>query len=272
MTAPSVEVMPTTAQQSSTTPSAARTPGTRALAWAVLAAAVLEVVAPAITLNGPGSSPDAGSGPELLITPAGWAFSIWGVIYALAIAQAIGVLAAGAEHTSRRLQVAQLVLYVGGAVWIAVAGVDSVLATAAVLVVMAVAATLAVLTVATLRGGPDWLRLLSRAAVGLYAGWVTAAVFLNVSTALAEVGPLSVRDTGWQVVALALSALALLVVTVLTGAVVTYPLAGAWAMLGISVTAAGDGTTAVLVTAVVSGLLLLATLVAVRAGGRGRAG
>lgn len=162
-------------------------------------------------------------------------------------------------------------LYVGGAVWIAVAGVDSVLATAAVLVVMAVAATLAVLTVATLRGGPDWLRLLSRAAVGLYAGWVTAAVFRNVSTALAEVGPLSVRDTGWQVVALALAALALLAVTVLTGAVVTYPLAGAWAMLGISVTAAGDGTTAVLVTAVVSGLLLLATLVAVRTGGRGRA-
>ena len=92
MTAPSVGAMPTTAQQSSTTPSAARTPGTRALAWAVLAAAVLEVVAPAITLNGPGSSPDAGSGPELLITPAGWAFSIWGVIYALAVAQAVGVL------------------------------------------------------------------------------------------------------------------------------------------------------------------------------------
>ena len=29
---------------------------------------------------------------------AGWAFSIWGVIYALAITQAVGVLAAGAEQ------------------------------------------------------------------------------------------------------------------------------------------------------------------------------
>ena len=89
-----------TAQQTPTARLPARTPGTRALAWAVLAASLLEVVAPAITLNGPGSSPDAGSGPELLITPAGWAFSIWGVIYALAITQAVGVLAAGAEHVA----------------------------------------------------------------------------------------------------------------------------------------------------------------------------
>ena len=259
-----------TAQQTPTARLPARTPGTRALAWAVLAASLLEVVAPAITLNGPGSSPDAGSGPELLITPAGWAFSIWGVIYALAITQAVGVLAAGAEQTSRRLQVSQLVLYVGGAVWIAVAGVDSVLATAAVLVVMAVAATTAVLTVAALRGGPDWLRLLSRAAVGLYAGWVTAAVFLNVSTALAEVGPLSARDTGWQVVVLVLAALTLLALTVLTGGVLGYALAGAWAMLGIAVTAAGEGTTAVLVTAVVSGLLLLAALAALGTTGGAR--
>ena len=255
---PTVGTMTGTAQHP-LAPTIARTPGTRPLAWAVLAASVLEVVAPAITLNGPGSSPDAGSGPELLITPAGWAFSIWGVIYALAIAQAVGVLAAGAEHTSRRLQVSQLVLYVGGAVWIAVAGVDSTLATAAVLVVMAVAATVAVLTVAT-QGGPEWLRLLSRAAVGLYAGWVTAAVFLNVSTALAELGPLSARDVGWQVVVLALAAVTLLVVTALTGGVVTYALAGAWAMLGIAVTAAGDGTTAVLVTAVVAGAALLVAL------------
>ncbi len=260
----------TGATQQSPAPTTTHRPGARPLAWAVLAAAVLEVVAPVITLNGPGSSPDAGSGPELLITPAGWAFSIWGVIYALAIAQAVGVLAAGVEHTGRRLQVAQLALYVGGAVWIAVAGVDSVLATAAVLVVMAVAATVAVLSAAALRGGPDWLRLLTRAAVGLYAGWVTAAVFLNVSTALAEVGPLSARDAGWQVVALALAALTLLAITVRTGGILTYALAGAWAMLGIAVTAADDGTTAVLVAAVVSGLLLLATLVAVRATGRDR--
>lgn len=244
---------------------AAPAPGTRALARAVLVASILEVVAPAITLNGPGASPGAGSGPELLITPAGWAFSIWGVIYALAIAQALGVLAAGAEHTSRRLQVSQLVLYVGGAVWIAVAAVDSSLGTAAVLVAMAVAATIAVLTVATAHDGPAWLRLLTRAAVGLYAGWVTAAVFLNVSTALVDVGPLSAREVSWQVVVLVLAALTLLAVTLLAGGVLAYALAGAWAMLGIAVTAAADGTTAVLATAVVAGLVLLGAAMATRA-------
>ena len=99
---------------------------------------------------------------------------------------------------------------------------------------------------------------------------VTAAVFLNVSTALAEVDPLSARDTGWQVVVLVLAALTLLALTVLTGGVLGYALAGAWAMLGIAVTAAGEGTTAVLVTAVVSGLLLLAALAALGTTGGAR--
>jgi hypothetical protein len=66
--------------------------GQRWLAWAVLVASVIEVIAPVVTANGPGSSPGDGSGSDLLITPVGWAFSIWGVIYTLAIVQAVAVL------------------------------------------------------------------------------------------------------------------------------------------------------------------------------------
>lgn len=101
-----------------------------ALAWAVLAASILEVVAPVVTANGPGRSPGNGSGPELLITPVGWAFSIWGVIYTLAIVQAAAVLVVGSRAVPRRLQIDQLVLYLGGVLWIVLAGIDSSRATA----------------------------------------------------------------------------------------------------------------------------------------------
>lgn len=236
----------------------------RWLAWAVLAAAVLEVVAPVVTINGPGSSPGAGSGPDLLITPVGWAFSIWAVIYALAIAQAIGVLVRGAGSTSRRLQVDLVVLYLGGAVWIVLAGLDSSLLTAAALLLMLVAALDAVTTATREAIGPHWLGLLTRASVGLYAGWVTAAFFLNVSTALVDADLVEADRVGWQVVVLGVAVVTLLAVLVATRGNVAYAVAGVWAMLGIAVTGSSDGTTEVLVAAVVGAVLVAGTTASLR--------
>ncbi len=232
--------------------------GTRALAWVVLAAALLEVVAPVVTINGPGSSPGAGSGPDLLITPAGWAFSIWGVIYTAAIVQAVVVLVRGAERVPRRLQVDQGLLYAAGAVWIVVAGLDSAVATAAVLLVMLLAALDGVLTVR--RAGLDdrLVRLSTLVAVGLYAGWVTAAFFLNVSTALVSLDATEADALPWQLVVLAVAVATLAVVTVATRGNPAYVAAGCWAMLGIAVTGASDGTTAVWVVAACAAVLLLA--------------
>ncbi|MCD4525482.1 hypothetical protein [Nocardioides sp. cx-173] len=232
--------------------------GGRGLAWVVLAAAVLEVVAPVVTVNGPGSSPGAGSGPELLITPAGWAFSIWGVIYTLAIVQAIAVLVAGPDGVPRRLQIDQIVLYLGGALWIVLAGLDSSIATAAALALMLVAAVDGVLTAARHSIGPSWLALLTRAAIGLYAGWVTAAFFLNVSTALVDADVVEVGDVAWQVVVVGIAVATLLVVLVANRGNLAYAAAGLWALLGITVTGLSDDTTAVVVAAAVSAVVLLA--------------
>ena len=233
--------------------------GERWLAFTVLAAAILEVVAPVVTINGPGSSPGAGSGPELLITPVGWAFSIWGVIYTLAIAQSVAVLVRGAHAVPRRLQVDLTVLYLGGAVWIVLAGLDSSLATAGALLVMFVAAIDAVLTTARSTFEPGWFSVLTRASVGLYAGWVTAAFFLNVSTAMVDAGLVEADELPWQLVVLAVAAVVLLAVLVRTGGIVAYAAAGIWAMIGIAVTASQDGTTSVLVAALVVVAALVAT-------------
>lgn len=237
--------------------SAQRHDGQRGLAVVVLLAAIAEVVAPVVTINGPGSSPGAGSGPELLITPVGWAFSIWGVIYTLAIAHAVAVLVGGAHSVPRRLQVDLTVLYLGGAVWIVVAGLDSSLATAGALLVMFVAAIDAVLTTARSTFEPGWFSVLTRAAVGLYAGWVTAAFFLNLSTAMVDAGLVEADEVPWQLVVLAVAAVVLVAVLVRTGGIVAYAAAGTWAMVGIAVTGNADGTTGVLVAALIAAVVIV---------------
>ncbi|MEG9224742.1 hypothetical protein [Aeromicrobium sp. Sec7.5] len=229
----------------------------RLLPIAVLVAAILQVVTPLVTINGPGTSPGEGSGPELLITPVGWAFSIWGVIYTLAIVQAAAALVTGA-HGSERRQVAQLVLYLGGAVWIVLAGLDSSLATAAALAVMFAAAVVAVLVVAREQIEPSWMRRLTRAAVGLYAGWVTAAFFLNASTALVDAGAFDAGDLPWQVVVLGLAVATLLVLTIAARGPIAYAVAGVWAMIGIAVTARDNGDDTILATTFVGTVLIVA--------------
>ena len=242
----------------------------RRLAWAVLAAAVVEVVAPVVTINGPGSSPASGSGPELLITPVGWAFSIWGVIYTLAIIQAVAALVTRAD-VPRRLQVDLVVLYLGGALWIALAGLDSSAATAAALLLMLVAAVDAVLTVRRAPLAPRWFALLTVASVGLYAGWVTAAFFLNLSTASVDAGIVDAADVGWQLVVVVVAVATLMALIVMTRGNVAFAVAGTWAMIGIAVTGRSDGTDEVLVAALVAAAALVATVAAVRLSGRRRA-
>lgn len=256
------------------TPTSPASPaGTRPLAWAVLAASVLQVVAPVVTIAGPGASPASGSGPELLIAPAGWAFSIWGVIYALAVAQAVSALRAGPGGIPRRLQVDQVVLYAGGAVWIAMAAVDSSVATALALALMLAAAADGVLTATRHTSSPTWLATLTRAAIGLYAGWVTAAFFLNLATALVEAGLVEADRPAWQLGLLVVAALTLLALVVATHGSIAFTAAGAWALVGIAVTGSANGDTTVLVLALVGAVVLVAATVALRlARGAARAG
>lgn len=237
------------------------TTGTRPLAWAVLAAAVIEVVAPVVTINGPGQSPGSGSGPELLITPVGWAFAIWGVIYTLAIAQAVAVLVRGADAVPRRLQVDQVVLYLGGALWIVMSAFGSSLATAAALLLMLVAAVDGVVTAARASFAPRWFSVLTRSAIGLYAGWVTAAFFLNVSTALVDLDVVGARELGWQLVVVVVAGLCLLALT-LTTRIVAYAAAGIWALLGIAVTGSANDDPQVLGLAAGSAVVLALVLAA----------
>ena len=153
--------------------------------------------------------------------PAGWAFSIWGLIYlALIVAAAIGALRGGPDWTQAAgpLGISLAV----GVFWITAANDAPLLATA-MIVVMAGFAILA-----WLRSGPAiWQRL----PLGLYAGWLTAATGVAFSAVLTGYGLLPARTAA---VLMLLAVLAVgVVILVRPRSDWTYAPALIWALIGV---------------------------------------
>jgi FtsH-binding integral membrane protein len=173
--------------------------------------------------------------------PVGWAFSIWGLIYLALIATAAwAVLRPATMPGWRRATLPLGISLVIGLFWIEAAMRSPLLATAMILPMAAGA------IVAMHRVGPDWRE---HAALGLYAGWLTAASGVALSVVLTGYGLLSTR-----VAAIALIA-AVLVVAVFVAlrrpAVWTYRFGVIWALFGVIVAnlSAGDYEVAALCAA-----------------------
>ena len=159
------------------------------------------------------------------VQPAGWAFSIWGVIYLWLIAGSAYGLWRAADAPDWQPMRGPLALSLGiGVFWIAAANRSPVLATV-MIVAMAAAAIVAVIRSG--RTDSAW----QSAPVGLYAGWLTAATGTAVGVVLSGYGFLSP-----QVAALIMLLLLLLVALVVQGRrpdVWTYPVAVGWALVGV---------------------------------------
>ncbi|WP_051027077.1 hypothetical protein [Nocardia higoensis] len=225
---------------------------TTPLAWVTLLAAVGQAVAPVLARASGGASPDEAT-TDLLITPAGYAFSIWGVIYALSIATTACVVWKRRTGTDRpdHLLTALLVTFLGASAWIAGSAARVEWITPLILTVMTIALIDAVRLTARScdESTPDWLTGLVRATVGLYAAWASAAVFQNWAS---EIGG-SFGDPSmlwWQLAILILGACFGIAVTArYGGALSLYPIGQVWALVGILVTGWGE-TTAVVVVCV----------------------
>lgn len=159
------------------------------------------------------------------VQPAGWAFSIWGVIYLwLILASAWGLWKARDNADWQAMRGPLLVSLIVGTFWIAAANASPVLATV-MIVVMAVAAIMAFLRAGV--ADPFW----QVGPVGLYAGWLTAATGVAVAVLLSGYGILS---AGAAAVLLILAVLAVaLWVQWRRPAAVTYPVAVGWALFGV---------------------------------------
>ena len=155
--------------------------------------------------------------------PAGWAFSIWGLIYLCLIAAAArAVIRPKATPMWRGVAPALGISLFLGLFWIEAAMRSPLVATAMIVPMAAMA------IVAMLRAGPS---ILEWGPLGLYAGWLTAASGVAVSVVLTGYGLASP-----QVAAIGLI-LAVLAVTIAVAAkrlrIWTYRAGVGWALIGI---------------------------------------
>ncbi|SCY30791.1 tryptophan-rich sensory protein [Paracoccus tibetensis] len=207
----------------------------RPWAIAVLVAAVAFAASPIIFPEFAGYRPDLFPIPQEdpPVQPAGWAFSIWGLIYAWLIAGAgYGLWKRADAPDWQAMRPPLLGSLVVGFFWIPVANRMPGLATLMILAMLAGA------LVAMLRAGesdPWW----QRRPVALYAGWLTAASGVSIGVWLGGHGVMSPE---------AAAVLCLLGVTALALAVQgrrprewAYGAAVLWALVGVIAANAGAG-------------------------------
>lgn len=236
---------------------------------AVVVAAVQQIVAPALIFNDDnfgGFSP-----AESLPTPAqpaGYAFAIWGPIYIGCLAYALhqAMPRNRDDPDLARIALPAAALFLGSTAWLWFARHGPLWATVAVIWPMLALALVAMLRLAR----PS--RPLSRATklaagwpLAMYAGWLSAASFVNSAAILPTYGfgTAGLGPVGLGVVMVALAGAVAIAVTVASRGALGYAAAVVWALVGIMV-ANLRGSPTVLWAAIVAAVALLLTLLTVR--------
>lgn len=189
--------------------------------WIAAVLALSQLAAPWVVDAVAGDFLRSGATNQALITPAGYAFGLWGVICLLSAATALAVLRWGlGSWWEKAVLVDASVVFTGFSVWLVVAAQDWLWISVAVFAVM-VAALIHIMRRLVRRSHdltcPRWLAVLATVTFGLYLGWSSIAVFANVAAALIDTG-VPAASVGWQVVVLlAAGAFALWLTTVLRG-------------------------------------------------------
>ncbi|MFQ1700606.1 hypothetical protein ACJ5NV_08420 [Loktanella agnita] len=185
------------------------------------------VIAPLLTDPFSGFRADQLPVPQIdpPVQPAGYAFSIWGVIYTWLMVSAVyGLLQRGDDPQWDRVRPALIISLLVGTPWLAIANANAILATILIFVMAASA-------IAALWRTPTsdfwWLQ----APVGLYAGWLTAASFVSLGSTAAGFG--IVTDAiGWAYIGI-IGALIVAMAVLIRTASLPYALAVVWALAGI---------------------------------------
>lgn len=198
------------------------------------------------------------------VTPAGYAFSIWGPIFAWCIAYAVWqALPRNADDAlARRAGWPFAGAMAGNALWAAIyqAGAPTWLTA----IVLAANAALAIAALARVSDYPLPIRRdrawLFAGPLGLLAGWVSVAAFVNIATALRALGASALSDPASALsagIVAAATATALAVIARL-GPFATYALAVIWALVAVLARNGGNATG---LTAAVAALLVAALAV-----------
>ncbi|WP_232004658.1 hypothetical protein [Mycobacterium sp. ACS1612] len=233
--------------------------------WIAAVLALSQLAAPFVADAVAGNFLESGATNEALITPAGYAFSLWGLITALSAVTAVAVLRYGLGawwETSLLIDVS--VVFAGFSVWLVVAAQDWLWVSVVVFAVM-VSALIHVLRLLVRRRHdmtcPAWLAVLATVTFGLYLGWSSIAVFANVAAALISSG-VSASASGWQFVLLVAAAVFAVGMTTMLRGSPGYVAGALWALVAIAVGASGRGSTALAVTAGVAAAVVVVAAVA----------
>lgn len=173
------------------------------------------------------------------ITPAGYAFAIWSLIYLGMIAFSIYQALPSQSERFRSLRRIYIISCVANCAWLYVWSQESVVLCLGIIIVLLI--TVGVISVKlreTETLGEYWL---AKVPFGLYFGWVTAATILNATIALVSLG-VRLSDSASNLIGAGL-----LLIAAALGAIVRwklknyfYPLAIAWALTAIAVKQSGQ--------------------------------
>jgi hypothetical protein len=159
----------------------------------VLIAAILQAVA-AATLS-IGTFEQSERAFSVFIQPAGWAFSIWGLIYTLSFIYAVYQLLPKNENALlSQTRVPAIIGFLGSIIWLYFAGTEGWLLwlTAPILAGMAIAFTYVVTATADVDTKTQFL---SRDILFPYAAWTGIAAWLNMQSVLTEQGVITSAGT-----------------------------------------------------------------------------
>lgn len=227
------------------------------MAVLVFLATLAFVASPLVVPGFGGFDPDLFPVPQVnaAVQPAGWAFSIWGLIYAwLLVSAAAGLFLRAREVDWAPMRAPLTVSLAVGATWLPIAKISPVAATVLIWVMLAAA-------LPALARAPVLDRWLARGPVALYSGWLTAASCVSLGLLLAGYGLLGTVPA---------AIVALLLALVLGGAVLwqvrdiaEYGIGIVWALIGVMGHAWGQYPSVVWLAAL--GAILIAALT-IRAG------
>ncbi len=174
-----------------------------------------------------------------LITPAGYVFAIWGIIYILLIAFAIYHVLPKQKVKPYQKQIGALFILssIFNCIWLFLWQYDYI--TLSVILMFALLASLISiylrLNIGKTKTSIDE-KLLVHLPFSVYLGWITIAAIANVAAALVSINwdGFGVNPQIWAVVVLAV-ALAITLAVILTRRDIAYSLVVVWALAGIAV-------------------------------------
>jgi translocator protein len=172
------------------------------------------------------------------ITPSGYAFAIWGLIYLGLILFSIYQALSRNESRLRSIRTPYILSCVANCAWIYLWHYESILGSLAVIFVLL--GTLVYINLRLRDADSTAEILLAQTPLALYFGWVTVAVILNFAIAFVYLG-LTVSDQAATTIACILIAVAAALGAIIRPVVANsaYPLAIAWALTAIALKQSG---------------------------------